>query len=412
MTKRNQAQRKMYPTCSIRMLPNDLLMQIFRWLPQYAMLPATQVCSRWNSLICRSELLDNFMLRINPSMEEEDVCLEYGYYLSRSVRRYRKLMIMIQDQRSFMVAVLALRKFGQHLNELSLTLDQCLVPTYLQMHYGRMKEIEMGLEEYDRMLWDQEVDSYDRCLLPIAQHPKDEKPDLDDEEVDYRRIEEVFLAFTYRYCFRLEKLTIRHIKNYKDTRTKVLLYEGNEMEHLKELEIYGTGFIVLADSTSLRKLTVDGVTSGLPFYRGFRYAFPLLTHLDISNDMQFDNASLWAISKRCPQLEELTFVSDRITRHGFYYIHRLQQLKKLSITLQGKQPECTFDGCQALPVENLFISSHELRVETIQEMLAKNVNLKEFVVRTMRRIEYNMLNLLHQIRPACQLTYLQMTTAV
>ncbi|XP_021694122.1 uncharacterized protein LOC110674230 [Aedes aegypti] len=412
MLMRTQAQRKVYPKCSITQLPDQMLMSIFRRLPRYAILPATEVCSRWNSVISGSELLDSFTLRIDLSLVDENSIKAYAYFLSRSNRSYRKLQVVIRDHRSFVVAVMALRKFGRNVTDLSLTLDhRCVYPSFMQLHFTRMKDIEMGLEEHQQMLWEQEIESYDRCLLLIAV-PKEKlkrQSNLWQEEAKYRRIEEIFLAFMYRQCLQLERLRIKRVNNYKDTRTKTLRYVGVEMERLQEMEINGTGLIVLSDAFLLKKLTVQGVTSGRPFYAGFPHAFPLLTHLEISDDMQFDNLCLWEISKRCANLEDLIFASDRITREGFCFIHRLTKLRKLSITLTGKHPDCRFEGCGALPVENLFVCSNELRMETIQATLMQNENMKEFVIRTRRCIEYSMLYRLQHIRPTCRLTYTLIT---
>ncbi|XP_062540133.1 uncharacterized protein LOC134208052 [Armigeres subalbatus] len=412
MLKRTQAQRKLYPKCTVSQLPDHLLMRIFRYLPRYSILPTTEVCSRWYTLISSSELLHNFTLRVDLSMLDDDSALEYDYFLNRSSRCYRNLHIVVRDHRSFVVALMALRKFGPHLTDLRLSLDhRCVYPSFMQLYFNRMKDIEMGLEEYQQMLWEQEIDSYDRCLLVIAM-PRVKKlrlPSLWQDEIKYRRIEEIFLAFMYRQCWQLERLQIKRITDRKDIRTKILHYIGVELERLQEMEIDGTGLIVLTDSFSLKKLSVHALTTGLPFYGGFKHAFPLLTHLEITDDMQFDNLCLWAISKHCANLVELIFVSDRITKDGFNYIHRLFRLVKLSITLNGKQMDCCFEGCRALPVRNLFVYSNELRVDTIQTMLKQNDNMREFAICTKRCIEYSTLNWLHQIRPSCRLTYTQMT---
>ncbi|XP_029723649.2 uncharacterized protein LOC109432049 [Aedes albopictus] len=415
MPKRTHAQRKVYPKCSITQLPDKLLMCIFRQLPRYAILPATEVCTRWFALISSSDLLHGFTLRVDLALlqDEHNSVLEYEYFLNRSVRPYRKMQVVIRDHRSFVVAVMALRRFGPHLTDLSLTLDhRCVYPSYMQLHFTRMKDIEMGLEEHQQMLWEQEIESYDRCLVLIALSKEKLKAlkrqsNLWQDEAKYRRIEEVFLAFVYRQCLQLERFHIKRIQNLRETRTKTLHYVGVGMERLQEMELTGTGLIVLPDSFRLRKLTVQGVTTGHPFYGGFAGAFPLLAHLEISDDMQFDNVCLWKICKRCPSLEDLIFVSDRITKEGFCYMHRLQRLRKLSITLTGKHPDCQFEGCRALPVENLFVCCSELRAETIQATLTQNENMKEFVIRTKSCIEYSVLYRLQQLRPTCRLTYTQ-----
>ncbi|XP_058449092.1 uncharacterized protein LOC131429034 [Malaya genurostris] len=414
MLKRTRAQRKIYPNdTNIDQFPDSILLEIFRRLPRYAVLPATLVCRRWCVLINLSSLLDSFTLKVCPK-KNEDLCLEYEYYLSRSERKYRKADVVIYGQHSFLVAVIALRRLGQHLTELKLTLDQCNYPTYFQRHFERMKELEMGLEEYEQMLWEQEVDSYDRCLRPIAT-PKEEdvlkQPEPEETIQEYRRIEEVFLSFVYRHCCGLQKLIIKQIRSHWDVRTKVLLYEGVEMEHLVELEVCGTGFMILADSPELKSLTVQGVTTGVSFYYGLRHAFPKLKQLEIVNDYLFDDQCLWAISRRCTQLEELSlsFIHSTVSQQAFRYIQRLKRLKKLSICLQGPyhHADFAFADWPKLKIEKLFITTDELRVDSIREILLRNENLVEFVVTTRRRIAYSTLHKLQQTRPTCELTYRQ-----
>uniref|UniRef100_A0A8D8NCQ9 (northern house mosquito) hypothetical protein n=1 Tax=Culex pipiens TaxID=7175 RepID=A0A8D8NCQ9_CULPI len=436
---RTQAQRKIYPRCSIDQMPNDITLRILRFLPRYAILSATLVCRRWNVLISDSELLDGLTLRIVPfdggsdpeecprwslkpaigdgySDEPDELSLEYGYYLNRSIRNYRKMELFVRDQHMFLVAVMALRKFGCHLEELRVTLDLRCQSSYFLRHFERMKELEMGFEEYDQMLWEQEVDSYDRCLRPIALPPEEEviirQPDIEEMLVrDFRRVEEVFLSLVYRYCFRLKSLLVRRLRLGLNSKANVFLYEGTEMERLTELGIYGTGFIILADAPNLRRLTIHGVTSGLPFYSGFRHAFPKLTHLEIVDDPAFSYTCLWQLSKRCYNLMELTLciTSGQLTKLAFHYLGRLKHLRRLSVTMQNPYDSgpYIFEDWPEMTVERLFISTFELRVDNIYEMLARNRNLTDFETQTVRRIPYSVIANLQQFRPGCRLTCLQ-----
>lgn len=79
-------------------------------------------------------------------------------------------------------------------------------------------------------------------------------------------------------------LLVRYLRLGLNSKATAFLYEGTEMERLTELGIFGTGFIILADSLELCRLTIQGVTSDLPFYSGFKHAFPKLTHLEIAVD--------------------------------------------------------------------------------------------------------------------------------
>uniref|UniRef100_A0A1Q3EVS4 F-box domain-containing protein n=1 Tax=Culex tarsalis TaxID=7177 RepID=A0A1Q3EVS4_CULTA len=437
---RTQAQRKIYPKCGLDQLPNDVVQRILRFLPRNTILSATLVCRRWNVLISESEMLDGFTLKVAPSDgggdpeecprwpvkstssadsygdEPDELSLEYGYYLNRSIRTYRNIALEVRDQHMFLVAVMALRKFGRHLVELRLTLDLRNQSSYFLRHFERMKELEMGFEEYDQMLWEQEVDSYDRCLRPIALPPEQEhmlrQPDIEEIlERDFRRVEEVFLSLVYRYCFRLQTLLVRRLRLGLNSKANVFLYEGTEMERLTELGIYGTGFIILADAPNLRRLTIHGVTSGLPFYSGFRHAFPHLEVLEIVDDPAFNYLCLWQLSKRCYNLAELTlcFPSGQLTKLAFHYLGRLKHLAKLSVTMQDPYDPShyIFEDWPEMTIERLFISAFELRVDNIYEMLARNRNLKEFVVSTRRRIPYSMIGNLQQFRPGCRLTCLQ-----
>ncbi|XP_058811367.1 uncharacterized protein LOC131676262 [Topomyia yanbarensis] len=410
MLKRTRAQRKIYPNVTIDQIPDSLILEIFRRLPQSAILPATLVCRRWCTLISSNSLLDSFTLTIKPN-PNEDLYREYQYYLSRSERKYRKAEVGIHDQRSLLVAVIALRRFGQYLTELELTLEHCNYSTYFQLHFERMKELEMGMEELDRMLWAQEVDSYDRCLKPIAQLADDmeEMPEANEIFLDFRRIEEVFLPFVYRNCFRLKKLLISQPGSLWYERTNVLFYEGVEMENLMELEVHGTDVIILADCPKLRSFSVHGITTGKPFYYGLSNAFPKLSQLEIINDCMFNDQCMCVISGRAMNLEQLTlsFTNNTVSQQSLRYLQRLKQLRKLSIMLKGRyqRADFLFENWPHLPIEKLFIAFDELPLDCIREILLRSDNLVEFEFWTERRIAYSTWNKLQQIRPGCQLTY-------
>ncbi|XP_053698468.1 uncharacterized protein LOC128745418 [Sabethes cyaneus] len=414
MPKRTSAQRKIYPQISIDQLSDNLLLLILDKLPQCDILSASLVCHRWSIVINASHLLDRFILRIIPDPHKTE-CVEYGHFLSRSERKYRKAEVTIRDQQSFLVAVLALRRFGQYLFDLKLTLNQHCYPSFFQLHFERMKELEMGLEEYDQMLWEQEVDSYDRCLT-VIDFVKDEFQKCTaagGTTPNFRQIEEVFVPFVYRHCFRLKTLLIKPLRNMWDARTSILLYEGVEMKYLTELRIYGAGAIIMADCPLLKSLAVHGTTTGLSFYYGLRNAFPQLNKLEIVDDFLFDDNCLYQVSRKCKNLVELSISSihNTISQNAFRYIHWLKKLKKLSLSLDGPSHSMkfTFEDWPELKIEKLLITVDELRADSIREILLRNPNLEEFFISTRRKIAFSTLQRLQKTSPNCRLTYHQLT---
>ncbi|XP_055522348.1 uncharacterized protein LOC129716545 [Wyeomyia smithii] len=416
MLRRTSAQRKIYPQLTIEQLPDNLLLLILRKLPQWDILSVSLVCHRWSALF-DTYFVERFRLQVIPDVSEFK-CADYLVFLNRSTRRYRKAEIIISGQQSLLVAVLALRRFGQCLYELKLTMSLRCYPSFLQLHFERMKELEMGLEQYDQLLWEQEVDSYDRGLRLIALVNQDAHPISPGSEKTtkrFRQIEEVFLPFVYRHCFRLCTLLIEYHRNLWDTQTSVLLYEAVEMKYLQVLQICGAGVIILADCPTLKSLTVQGTTTGVTFYQGLRNAFPQLIKLEIVNDFQFDDQCLLVISRRCTNLVELSisFTHNAISQKAFHHLHRMKKLKQLALSFEGPHhsTSClTFENWPRLEIEKLVITIDELPVASIQEILLQNSKLSQFIISTRRKITYSTIRKLQSTRPTCQLTFRQLTS--
>ncbi|XP_055611519.1 uncharacterized protein LOC129758100 isoform X2 [Uranotaenia lowii] len=402
MTKRRRTRRKPETSCTtIDHLPNDILMRIFCQLPQYAILPASQVCRLWYHLISGNGLLDVFVLRVVPGYDEAR-CLDYEYYITRTSRQYRRAVVEICNQHSLLVAIVTLRKIGPDLKELKIILDHRTFPnSYFQLYYERLKDLEMGLEEFEQMLWEQEIDSYVHCMRTIARPKIEESGDNNNNTIqdfqkpslgmnpqisDTRTIEEVFLAFVYRHCFQLKVLHVRHQKLRGSHRPKVVLYEGTEMSQLVELEIHGTDFIILADFPNLQYFTVN----------------------EIYNDDLFDNQCLQVISKRCHKLIELTIILQnvKITQKAFRHLDQLQYLRKLSVAIHSpiKVADGIFEGWPKISVEKLYLTASELSPDFIWDMMRQNDSLIEFVVTTRAPIPYELLNWMQQTNRKCHLT--------